>query len=151
MGKSKAGPSAPPSKKRKTLTRQTTLRINTPSATISKRFFNFKDKKDAASWLIIQRRNLAFMEQIDWEDFAEQGWDVPLTHELEKAGLVPIFQVTEPAFEWPTKELLSTFRYTKTTDPTDTSAIFFRLGGKPYKKSLNEFAIDLGFYTAQQL
>ncbi|CAN1126028.1 hypothetical protein LINPERHAP2_LOCUS3194 [Linum perenne] len=161
MGKSKgkgvafSSSAPPPAKKMRGTARRDTLQVASPSDNISSNIFNFPREDDRVTWMIIQRKAIGAMSQIDWEAMEEEDWVDGLRATLNRAGLLPLFQVNEPAYEWPTKELLSTFRIERVNERihsvTTTKCIYFRLGGIERSLTLDEFAIDLDFYTAKEL
>ncbi|CAN1140349.1 hypothetical protein LINPERHAP2_LOCUS11812 [Linum perenne] len=161
MGKSKgkgvasSSSAPPPAKKLKGTARRDTLQVASPPDNISSNIFSFPREDDRVTWMVIQRKAIGAMSQIDWEAMEAEDWADGLRATLNRAGLLPLFHVTEPAYEWPTKELLSTFRMERVNERinsvTTTKCIYFRLGGIERSLTLDEFAIDLGFYTAEEL
>jgi len=105
MGKSKGKGVAssssvpPPAKKLRGTARCDTLQVASPPDNISSNIFNFPREDDRVTWMIIQRKAIGAMSQIDWEAMEEEEWADGIRATLNRAGLLPLFQVTEPAYE----------------------------------------------------
>ncbi|CAN1774327.1 hypothetical protein LINPERHAP1_LOCUS12906, partial [Linum perenne] len=72
MGKSKgkgvasSSSAPPPAKKLKGTARRDTLQVASPPDNISSNIFSFPREDDRVTWMVIQRKAIGAMSQIDW-------------------------------------------------------------------------------------
>ncbi|CAN0837284.1 hypothetical protein LINGRAHAP2_LOCUS1761 [Linum grandiflorum] len=118
---------------------------------IQQRCFNFSDPRSINRWLVFQRTTMLSGGIIDWDDLREKGWARKVARALSSAGLLRIFELQEESWEWPTKEVLTTFAYKPTQNPKKPGAVTFQLGGQLRTHSIDSVGVALGLYTEEEL
>ncbi|CAN0861598.1 hypothetical protein LINGRAHAP2_LOCUS8266, partial [Linum grandiflorum] len=137
--------------KRPRLYHDTTLTIKPIPDEVAAACFNFQTQRDQDRWLTFQQSTIHNGGKILWSDLEDKGWKRLVQRALSSAGLYKLFKVVDEAYDWPTKEVLTTFDYTPTQDPKEPDVISYQCGGVLRKHSLDSFGVSLGLYTEEDL
>ena len=118
-----------------------------PPESVVQRIFDFDPRDRAYSrYQVMARWPVARQGRFDFEGLqSREGWLDALKTLADGAGIWPLLEVDERAYEWPTKEFLSTLTV-ECHETTSEVCVRFRLGGMARVCSIDEFGYRLGFY-----
>ena len=118
-----------------------------PPESVVQRIFDFDPRDRAYSrYQVMARWPVARQGRFDFEGLqSRDGWLDALKTFADGAGVWPLLEVDERAYEWPTKEFLSTLTV-ECHETTSEACVRFRLGGMARVCSIDEFGYRLGFY-----
>ncbi|CAN0916243.1 hypothetical protein LINGRAHAP2_LOCUS29611 [Linum grandiflorum] len=123
-----------------------------PPPELARQIFNFPEGScesrqyaTFSQWPVEPQGYIPLAEYEDW------GWFDSLRAYCERAGIWELVALHEPILPHVAREFYSTLAISSYSSTSERDAIRFRLGGKPFRFSVDQFGVAMGFYTQSQM
>ncbi|CAN0859478.1 hypothetical protein LINGRAHAP2_LOCUS7668 [Linum grandiflorum] len=123
-----------------------------PPPELARQIFDFPEGSyESRQYVVFSQWPVALQGYIPLVEYEDRGCYDGLRAYCERAGMWELMALDEPLLSHASGEFYSTLVINDYTSTSEQDAICFRLGGRPFRFSVDQFGVAMGFYTQGRL
>ncbi|CAN0843547.1 hypothetical protein LINGRAHAP2_LOCUS3901 [Linum grandiflorum] len=123
-----------------------------PPLELAREIFNFLEGSyESRQYATFSQWPVELQGYIPLAEYEDWGWFDSQRAYCERAGIWELVAFHEPILPHVAREFYTTLAISIYSSTSERDAIQFRLGGRPFKISVDQFGVAMGFYTQSQM